>query len=258
MKYLATISSALMLLSATAFAQGDAAAPEATAAPSAEVTPEPAASEPAQEASNDKDKDKDKDDKERGPYYKKVKGWLWLEAFAGPSSYDPDQFGGLSLSGIPNAPKLTGPQFGFAVGTGFGGPFFLGAYYRQANYTKSAPAGQGYKLMKLGLDMQGTFRFIPYVHPMIRIDIGYARTFDGNPYGLTNTASDGLDFTLGVGVRIPIVRWMSFLASFDWSFVGLSLRGDEPSGNRFQSWIGGQQLAGTFALTFHFLGVRRD
>lgn len=251
MKYIVFLIGGLLLFGTSASAQE---ATDATSEPTTEAAPapaEPAAAEPAPEAP------KEEEDK-RGPYYKKVQGWLWLEVFAGPSAYDPDQFGSLSIQGVPNAAKLNGPQFGFAVGTGFGGPFFLGAYYRQANYSDSAPAGLGYKLMKVGLDMQGTFRFIPYVHPMIRIDIGYARTFDGNPYGLANTDVDGVDFTLGAGLRIPIVRWMSFLASFDWSFVGLSVRGDEPSGNRFQSWIGGQQLAGTFALTFHFLGVRKN
>jgi len=252
MKYVVFLISGLMLLGSTASAQTPADTATESSAATTAAPAEPAAAEPTQDAAKE-------DEKKRSPYYKKVQGWLWLEAFAGPSAYDPDRFGSLSVSGVPNAPKLNGTQFGFAVGTGFGGPFFLGAYYRQASYTKSAPAGLGYKLMKVGLDMQGTFRFVPYVHPMIRIDIGYARTFDGNPYGLTNTDVDGVDFTLGAGLRIPIVRWMSFLASFDWSFVGLSVRGADPNtGSRFQSWIGGQQLAGTFALTFHFLGVRKN
>lgn len=246
MKYVVFLISGFLMFSATAFAQE-----EAGTAPGSTPDAEPAPAEPASQPP--------KDEKKKSPYYKKVQGWLWLEAFAGPSSFDPDRFGTLGIGGAPNAPKVNGPQFGFAVGTGFGGPFFLGAYYRQASYTKSAPAGFGYKLMKVGLDMQGNFRFVPYVHPIIRIDIGYARTFDGNPYGLANTDVDGFDFTAGVGLRIPIVRWMSFAATFDWSFVGLSVRGDDPNtGNRFRSNVGGQQLAGTFTLTFHFLGVRKN
>ena len=67
----------------------------------------------------------------------------------------------------------------------------------------------------------------------------------------------GVVFTGGFGVRIPIIRWMSFAASFDWSFVALSMRGDTASG-RQQAWIAGQQLGGTFALTFHFIGVRKN
>jgi hypothetical protein len=81
--------------------------------------------------------------------------------------------------------------------------------------------------------------------------------FDGNAWGLTNVSNGGLDTTFGVGLRIPIVRWMSFAANFDWSYIGLSMRGDAPSGSVNQ-WISGQQLAGTFALTFHFIGVRKD
>jgi hypothetical protein len=180
-----------------------------------------------------------------------VRGWLWIEAFAGPSSYDPDKFGSLSIAGVPNAPKLKGPEYGFAVGTPFGGPFFLGFFYRQANY------GQ-YKLLKTGLDMQGTIR-IPYVHIVLRGSIGFAKTFRGNPYGLDNVDNGGVSFTGGFGLRIPIIRWMSFATTFDWTYIALSMRGDDPtSGNRIQSWINGQQFGATFALTFQFIGVRKD
>lgn len=237
MKYVAVISSALMLLSAPALAQDDEAATEAPA----EVSPEPATSEPEEAPKDEED--------ERGPYYKKVQGWLWLEAFAGPSSYDPDQFG--KLGGSANAPRLKGPEAGFAVGTAFGGPFFLGFFYRQANY-------DAYKLMKTGLDMQGNLRFIPYVHPIFRASIGFARTLDGNPYGLTNSDSAGVSFTGGLGVRIPIVRWISFATTFDWTFVAMVMRGDDGSGTEVSEWISGQQFGATFALTFHFIGVRKN
>lgn len=246
MKYIViTTSALLLLLSTTASAQeevGTVTEPETAAepAPSEAAPAEPAPPENPPE------------EKKRSPYYKKVQGWLWLEGFAGPSAYDPDQFGSLSLSGIPNAPRLKGPEYGFAVGTAFGGPFFLGFFYRQADYSQ-------YKLSKTGLDMQGNLRFVPYVHPILRASIGYARTFSGNPYGasLMNTDSDGISLTGGVGVRIPLVRWMSFAATFDWTFVALSLRWDDPSG-RVQSWISGQQFGATFALSFHFIGVRKN
>jgi hypothetical protein len=155
-----------------------------------------------------------------------------------------------SVASASEAPKTRGPQYGFALGTGFGGGFFLGWYYRQASFT-------GYKLLKTGVEFQPTIR-IPYVHVMFRVDIGLARMFDGNAWGLTNVNNGGLDTTFGVGLRIPIVRWMSFAASFDWSYIGLSMRGNDSSGTRQQAWIGGQQITGTFALTFHFIGVRRD
>ena len=233
MKYVAMISSALMFLSASAFAQDDSATTAPPAAAPAEAAPEAA---------------KEEEDK-RGPYYKKVQGWLWLEAFAGPSSYDPDQFGSLDFGGTTdNAPRLKGPEAGFAVGTAFGGPFFLGFFYRQANYSQ-------YKLMKTGLDMQGNLRFIPYVHPIFRASIGFAKIFDGSPYAnLPDPDSAGVSFTGGVGVRIPIVRWMSFATTFDWTFLALALRG--ATGGR--SCISGQQFGATFALTFHFIGVRKN
>jgi hypothetical protein len=232
MKYVAFLVGAILVFGGTAFAQD-----EAEAAPETE-----AAAEPAPEAAP---AEKEK----KSVYYKKVQGLLWIEGFAGPSSYYPELFGALGGS-APNAPKLSGPEGGFSVLAGLGG-FGIGAFYRQANYTQ-------YNLMKVGMEIQGTFRFIPYVHPMVRLDIGYARTFNGNPYGLSDVDNDGIVFTGGFGLRIPIIRWMSIAASFDWSFVALSMRGNDASGNRQQSWISGQQLGGTFALTFHFIGVRKN
>jgi hypothetical protein len=243
MKYVVVMMSALLLFSVNASAQEEAGA---TTEPAAASEPVPAETAPAEDApANPPEEDK------RSPYYKKVKGWLWIEGVVGISSYDPDQFGALSL-GSPTpggAPKEKGPQWGFSLGTGFGGGFFLGWYYRQADYNE-------YKLMKTGVEFQPTIR-IPYVHIMFRVDIGFAKMFSGNPWGLTNFDSGGVDTTFGVGLRIPIVRWMSFAANFDWSYIGLSARGDV-GGTRQDSWVSGQQMAGTFALTFHFIGVRKD
>lgn len=233
MKYLVITLSALVFTGATASAQEEAAAET------------PAAEAPTTEAAAP-------EEEKRSPYYKKVKGWLWLEGVAGISAYDPDQFGALSLTAAPGgAPKERGPQYGFSLGTGFGGGFFLGWYYRQANYGN-------YKLLKTGVEFQPTIR-IPHVHIMFRVDIGLARMFDGNAWGLTDVNNGGLDTTFGVGLRIPIVRWISIAANFDWSYIGLSMRGNDPTtSQRLSSWVSGQQLAGTFALTFHFIGVRGD
>lgn len=237
MKYFVVLVSMLLFFGATASAQEEAAAGE-DVAPATDTPPAQAEEAPPEE--------------KRSPYYKKVKGWLWIEGVAGPSSYDPDQFGALSIGATTGgAPKERGPLFGFALGTGFGGGFFLGWYYHQANYN-------AYKLFKTGLEFQPTIR-IPYVHIMFRVDIGYAKMSGTNPWGLLNMNNGGLDTTFGVGLRIPIVRWMSFAATFDWSYIGLSMRGDDPTtGARIDQWISGQQLAGTFALTFHFIGVRKD
>ena len=241
MKYLMFTMGTLLLFSASALAQEDAGA---AAEPATASEPAPAKTAPADQATEQDEEEK------RGPYYKKVQGWLWLEGVAGPSSYDPDQFSTLSLGSSLNAPKRTGPSYGFAVGTGFGGGFFLGWYYRQADYTD-------YKLMRTGIEFQPTIR-IPYVHIMFRIDIGFAQVFNGNPYQLSNSSNGGVDTTFGVGLRIPIVRWMSLVASFDWSYIGLAMRGTDSGGNRVDAWLNGQQLSGTFGLTFHFIGVRKN
>ena len=241
MKRVVILLGALTASSGAARAQ-DESVPAADPEPAAEPATEPAA-EPAPEPAPTEEP------KKRSPYYKKVQGWLWIEGFVGPTSYDPDRFASIASEG--NAPTSRGAEGGIAIGTAFGGPFFLGWFYRQANYGD-------YKLLKTGLDMQGTLRFVPYVHPILRASIGYAKIFDGNPYGLANSDSDGVSFTGGVGVRVPIVRWISFAATFDWSFVGLSLRGDADTGARVQSWIGGRQFGATFALTFHFRGVRKN
>ena len=243
MKYIAFLIGGLMLGSSASAQQPADTTAESNEAATAAPT-EPASAEPAPEAPKE-------EEEKRSPYYKKVQGWLWIEGVAGISAYDPDQFGALSLGpGVGGADKKRGPQWGFSLGTGFGGGFFLGWYYRQANYSE-------YKLLKTGLEFQPTIR-IPYVHIMFRVDIGFARMFDGNAWELTGVNNGGVDTTFGVGLRIPIVRWMSFAANFDWSYIGLAMRGTDSTGTSVDSWVSGQQLAGTFALTFHFIGVRKN
>jgi hypothetical protein len=244
MKYLVLFAFTTLCLASSGLAQDSAGEPQSTyetpnaypAAPATTVEPTP---EP---------------DEKRNAYYKRVRGLLWLEGIAGVSSYDPDRFGSLDLGdrpGLSSSPKLRGPEFGGMVGLGLGGLVF-GAVYRQANY-------DAYKLMKVGLDVQGVFRYMPYVHPMIRIDVFYARTFDGSPYAMVdNASSNGGGFTLGGGIRVPIVRWVSFSATFDWSFIGLAMRGDLRDGTRVKDGITGQQFGGTFTLTFHLIGVRKE
>jgi hypothetical protein len=239
MKHVVLIVGAALLLSSSASAQEEGAVGSVESSTATE-TSAPAEPTPAPEEAAPPEEEK------RSVYYKKTQGWLWMEAFAGPSAYDPDQFASIDIgTAVPNAPKLNGPEYGFAIGLGLGG-FWLGGFYRQANYSV-------YKLMKVGLDIQGIFRFIPYVHPMVRIDLFYSRTFSGNPYGLTDANVDGGGFTLGAGLRIPIIRWMSFAATFDWSMIGLAIRTPTDS-----SGVLGQQLGATFALTFHFIGVRKN
>jgi len=233
MKYLVVLVSALLMFAASAAAQegvGTVAPAEAGAGSSSAQAP------PSEE--------------KKSIYKNKVGSLLWLEGLAGPSSYDPDSFGGLDLgSATSNAPKSKGPEYGASLGVGLGG-FVIGAFFRSANYS-------AYKLRKVGLEMQGVFRFIPWVHPMVRIDMFYATT-SGDPFsGVTNTDTAGGGFTLGAGVRIPVIKWISIAITFDWSMIGLGVKGTA-SGDSIKSGVLGQQLGATFALTFHFIQKRKQ
>ena len=230
-------------------AQGEAAV--GTVEPAGATSADTSSAEtPAEEADSTSESKED----ERGPYYKKVQGLLWIEFLVGPTAFDPDNYGSVSTlgGGQLTAPRLNGPEWGLAIGVGLGG-FHLGVFYRRAAY-------DGYKLQKVGLDMKGIFRFVPFVHPMIRIDLYYAGITDGTPYAqLSNSNIDGGGFTLGAGVMVPIVRWVSFTATFDWSVIGFAVRGNEAgTGASVSGGIAGQELGATFALTFHFIGVRRN
>ncbi len=187
------------------------------------------------------------EEKKKSPYSKKVGGLLRLELGVGPSSYDIGQFrNGLNLE----APSVNGPEYSLSAGVGLGG-FVVGAGFRWASYG-------AYDLMKFGLDVQGIFRFIPYVHPMVRVNLFYAGTRNGSPViGLSDVKSNGGGLLLGAGLRIPIVRWISFAFTFDWSLIGLGVSGDTAAGAREKGGLIGQQLTGMFALTFQFIGVRK-
>ena len=177
----------------------------------------------------------------KSPYHNKVQGKLRVEVLFGPSRFDPDALSAGS-SGA-NAPRVSGPEFGVTL---LGGPststHFVGATYRQANYDV-------YKLMKAGLANQWAWR-TPYVHPMLRLDVCYAHIFDGAIYpSVDGSPRHGLSTTFGFGVRVPIVRWVSFAATFDWSLVSLfATKGDVIN-------VLGSQIVGTFSLMGHFIGV---
>jgi hypothetical protein len=233
MKYLFLIIGVVGIFDTSAMAQEEAAVgtvhtAEASAEPPTAETP------PAEE-------------KKKSPYSKKVSGLLRIEFGAGPSAYDIGQFrNGLNLV----APSVNGPEYSISGGVGLGG-FVVGAGFRWANYS-------AYNLMKFGLDMQGILRFIPYVHPMLRINLYYAGTRNGSPViGLSDVKSNGGGVTLGAGLRIPIVRWISFAFTFDWSLIGLGVSGNTTGGSREKGSLIGQQLTGLFAVTFQFIGVRK-
>jgi len=175
---------------------------------------------------------------EKSAYSKKVTGKLWIEGFSGPSRFNPGALkGGVDL---PRAPKVRGPESGAALLGKMFGFWFVGVVYRQANY-------DFYKLMKVGLAQQLFFR-TPYVQPTIRFDAGYSRIFDGSIYPIDGSAKQGYYFTGGVGIRVPIVRWLSLAATFDGTGGGLT--GDVNADFT--------QFGGTFALTVHLIDVDKE
>jgi len=257
MKWIVIMAAALLLLGSvkTAQAQSEsspaeeewpsAVETESSAAPQQEEWPSAVETEAEAE-----DEGKPKNEKWAELYSKKVQGGLWVEAFAGPSSYDPDRFKNELLQFFGptlDLPTLKGPEFGVAFGGALADDsFFLGAFYRQANYDT-------FKLMKTGMDMQILIR-TPYVHPLVRIALGYSKWFGSN-FSDSGLRSNGFVGTVGGGVRVPIIRWISFLATFDWS--GISMIFKSSTGGSGSVVLGGRQFTGTFALTFHPVAAKK-
>jgi len=74
---------------------------------------------------------------------------------------------------------------------------------------------------------------------------------------VSNVRSHGGGATIGAGLRIPIVRWVSIAADFDYSVIGLVFQGNETlsgTGAKVTAGTAGTAIAGTFALTFHLGG----
>jgi hypothetical protein len=186
-------------------------------------------------------------------YCKHVEGKLWIEGTAGPTRYNMTQFRTFDL--LPNgvgtlAPKVivSGPEYGAAIGAQFelvsvGGRFKYGKF-------------ADFDLLSAGIDVGFLAKSVPYVHPYGRFGIYYSTTRNGTPIpGLDNLLTgmkiNGGNVSLGAGIRVPIIRWISIAAGFDYSFVGLFISGDEPTGERFEHGVVGGAISGTFALTVH-------
>jgi hypothetical protein len=115
-------------------------------------------------------------------------------------------------------------------------------------------------LTSIGLDLGFLIRAIPYVHPSIRLGFNYYKTTGGLVIPgfegvVSNVRSQGGGASLGAGLRIPIVKWVSIAADFDYSIIGLVFQGNYDAGplggGNFTAGTAGTEIAGTFALTFH-------
>ena len=187
-------------------------------------------------------------------YNKKVGGKVWLEATAGPSRFNATQFRTLDIvpanvqSLIPNV-VVRGPEFGAALRFRAGSST-IGARFKRADYDP-------FDLTSIGLDLGFLIRAVPYVHPSIRIGFNYYTTTGGLVIpGLDNLVSNvrshGGGASIGAGLRIPIVKWLSIAADFDYSIIGLVFQGNETvTGGSFTAGTAGTAIAGTFALTIH-------
>jgi hypothetical protein len=194
-------------------------------------------------------------------YDKRVGGKVWLEATAGPSRFDATRFRSLDIipdqvaSLIPRV-VVSGPEFGAALRFRAGSST-IGARFKRAKY-------EPFDLTSIGLDLGFLVRAVPYVHPSIRVGFNYYTTTGGlvlpglDNY-VSNVRSHGGGASLGAGLRIPIVKWVSIAADFDYSIIGLVFQGDYngipgvpgAGGGRFTAGTAGTEIAGTFALTFH-------
>lgn len=196
----------------------------------------------------------------RKAYEKKVGGIVWLEATAGPSKFDVTRFRTLKIipdqvsSFIPSV-VVRGPEFGAALRFRTGSTT-IGARFKHADY-------EPFNLTSVGLDLGFLIRAVPYVHPSIRLGFNYCMTTGGLIIpelqgDLNNVRSKGGGASIGAGLRIPIVRWLSIAADFDYSIIGLSFNGsyNVPTIGAvgFTAGTAGTAIAGTFALTVHLGG----
>lgn len=189
-------------------------------------------------------------------YDKRVGGKVWLEATAGPSRYDATRFRSLDI--VPAEARaliprvvVSGPEFGAALRFRAGSST-IGARFKRADY-------EPFDLTQVGLDLGFLIRAVPYVHPSIRLGFNYATTTGGLVIPgfenlITNVRSHGGSATIGAGLRIPIVKWISIAADFDYSIIGLVFNGTETvsgTGTSVTAGTAGTAIAGTFALTIH-------
>jgi len=199
------------------------------------------------------------DGEKRKAYDKRVGGIVWLEATAGPSRFDATRFRTLDIipaqaqALIPSV-VVSGPEFGAALRFRAGSST-IGARFKRADY-------EPFDLTSIGLDLGFLIRAVPYVHPSIRLGFNYYTTTGGLVIPgfedlISNVRSHGGGASIGAGLRIPIVRWVSIAADFDYSIIGLVFRGTEMvtgNGATVTAGTAGTAIAGTFALTFHLGG----
>jgi hypothetical protein len=187
-------------------------------------------------------------------YCKVVKGMLWIEGTFGPAKFNATKFRTINLLedfGGNLSPKVVvkGPEYGAAIGAQFK-IFSIGARFK---YAKFDP----FDLLTAGIDMGFLVKRVPFAHPYARLGLYYNTTRGGTVIPLLDqlledTKTNGGGVSIGAGVRVPVIKWLSVAIGFDYTFVALYVTGFDPSENEdFSNGTIGGEISGTFALTVH-------
>ncbi len=205
-------------------------------------------------------------------YHSKVTGRFWIEATAGPSKVNINKFKNLAPGIVAefDIPSIVrqGPVYGVAAGARFGF-FTLGARFDNADYDLGS-------IKTLGLDLGFLIR-VPHVHPYVRMTFSYAWANDqGIGKAIIGDVFPGFEnvfridkirggaATIGAGIRIPVIRYLSIAMGVDVTAIGLKFTGEwdrvffadtcdfDPKQCDLKSGTGGLATKGMFALTFHY------
>ena len=187
-------------------------------------------------------------------YCKVVKGTLWIEGTFGPAKFNATKFRTINLledvggNLSPNV-VVRGPEFGAAIGAQFK-VFSIGGRFK---YAKFDP----FDLITAGVDFGFLVKRVPFVAPYARFGLYYNTTRGGTVIPLLdqlleNTKTNGGGASIGAGVRVPVIKWLSVAIGFDYTFVALYVKGFDPSeGEDFSNGTIGGEISGTFTLTVH-------
>jgi hypothetical protein len=187
-------------------------------------------------------------------YCKVVKGMLWIEGTVGPAKFNATKFRTFNLledvgGNLSPQVVVSGPEYGAAIGAQFE-LFSIGARFK---YAKFDP----FDLLTAGIDMGFLVKRVPFAQPYARFGLYYNTTRGGTVVPLLdqlleNPKTNGGGVSIGAGVRVPVIKWLSIAIGFDYTFVALYVNGFNPSdGEDFSNGTIGGEIAGTFALTVH-------
>lgn len=263
MARLIMILSMALLVASTVGAQGEAAVGTVEGAPeagTAETAAEPVAGEEAMATEATVEYEDTTPVEEGDPdcltkvYCKVVKGTLWIEGTIGPAKFNATKFRTINLLedfGGNLSPRVVvkGPEFGAAIGAQLK-LFSVGGRFKYAKF-------DSFDLLTAGVDMGFLVKQVPFVHPYARFGLYYNTTRGGTVIPLLdqvleNPKTNGGGVSIGAGIRVPVIKWISIALGFDYTFIGLYVKGFNPATMEdFSNGTIGGEIAGTFALTIH-------